>query len=124
MSHKMNTQKVHRLVAMAFLPNPNRYEQVNHKDFDKTNNNVENLEWCSPKQNIEHVIDAGRLIRGQDKTLAKLKDIDIEEIRNLHKESIINVRVKRGFLTGLANKYGVSRSAISQVVRKVSWRHI
>lgn len=42
---------VHRLVALMFLPNPNNFEQVNHKDEDKGNNNVTNLEWCSTKYN-------------------------------------------------------------------------
>ena len=48
------TYGIHRLVAEAFISNPNNYHVVNHIDENKQNNNVENLEWCTQKQNLEY----------------------------------------------------------------------
>lgn len=45
---------IHRLVAQAFIPNPNGYDIVNHKDENPANNNVENLEWCTQKYNVNY----------------------------------------------------------------------
>lgn len=51
---KQKKCKVHRIVAIAFLPNPNQLVQVNHKDEDKSNNCVDNLEWCDCQYNINY----------------------------------------------------------------------
>ena len=58
---------IHRLVAIHFLPNPNNLPQVNHKDEDKANNAVENLEWCTCKYNINHGTAKNKRAKSQGK---------------------------------------------------------
>lgn len=53
---KMKFYRAHRLVAMAFIPNPDNLPQVNHMDEDKTNNRVDNLEWCDNSYNVRYSI--------------------------------------------------------------------
>lgn len=55
------TFRVHRLVAYKFIDNPNNYKCINHKDGNKLNNNVNNLEWCTYSQNTQHAVNTGLL---------------------------------------------------------------
>jgi hypothetical protein len=96
-------KKIHRLVAESFLPNPKNKEDVNHKNGDKLDNRVENLEWCTRKENIHHAIKTGNFGRSRSSTLSS---IDVSFIRK--NQGIIKQ-------TDLAKKFGVCRGYISKI---------
>lgn len=66
---------VHRLVAEAFIPNHNKYLEINHKDEDKTNNHIENLEWCTREHNINHGTRTKKVRQKQSK---RVKGVNVE----------------------------------------------
>jgi hypothetical protein len=65
---------VHRLVAIAFIPNPNNLPQINHKDEDSSNNYVQNLEWCTASYNINYGTRNQRAAEKNSKPIAQIKD--------------------------------------------------
>lgn len=86
-------KKVHRLVAEAFIPNPENKSDVNHKDGNKSNNNVDNLEWVSRSENMKHAYSTGLSKpywtgkRGWNSTTGRpVKQIDIKtgEVINIY----------------------------------------
>ena len=118
---KAKCLKVHRLVARAFLENPNNLPVVNHKDANKLNNNIENLEWCTYKQNAIHAKENGLLKAkaGCYHYLSKLKNDDVVWIR----ENYIP-RDKNFGVRALAKKYGMSHCNISRIVNNVRYKNV
>lgn len=96
---------VHRLVAEAFLDNPLRLEQVNHKDLNKANNCVENLEWVSASQNMIHAHRAGRCTGSFKPSTWKIEYTDgrVEYVEGLK---------------GVAEKTGTCRQTIFNRIEK------
>ncbi len=105
-------QFVHRLVAEKYIPNPENKEQVNHKDGNKLNNCVENLEWATNQENRNHAIKNRLHLCGEDCSWSKLTEKDVDFIR-CNKDMTINE---------MAEKFNVTRSCISSVINNRSWK--
>lgn len=71
---------LHRLLALTFTPNPNNYPQVNHKDGNKLNNSLDNLEWCNNKQNQIHAHKLG--LQYREKGIKNSKSKPILQLKN------------------------------------------
>jgi hypothetical protein len=99
-SGKMHRVLVHRLVAKAFIPNPNNFAQVNHKDENTLNNCVDNLEWCNSKYNCNYGTGIQRRTKSKSKPVA------------IYNEYYELIEVLRSGIQ-VAEKYNVSRSAVS-----------
>jgi hypothetical protein len=67
---KMRRYFLHRLIAFAFIPNPDNHPQINHINGDKTNNHVDNLEWCTARHNVSEQIRMGRHNRAGKRQLS------------------------------------------------------
>lgn len=109
---------IHRLVAEAFIDNQNNYEQINHIDGNKTNNHVENLEWCDNNYNMKHAKENGLLAhqKGEKHGGHKLTNEQVREIRRLRNEG--------WKYRQLAEKFGVCDRTIGQICRNEYWTHL
>ncbi len=111
--YKRKTYKVHRLVATAFIPNPENKPQVNHINGVKTDNCVKNLEWCTARENMIHAFSVGlnKGSPGEKHHMAKLNNEQVAEIRRIYKK-----RDKEFGAKALSEIYGVPPWTISAVV--------
>lgn len=112
---------VHRLVAEYFIENPLNKKQVNHKDGNKQNNRVDNLEWVTNQENRNHALKhkLTKNLCGEDAPWSKLTKKDVLYIRQLYNNDKTNFNTKE-----LSKKYNVSYTQILMVAKRKSWKNV
>lgn len=109
--------KVHRLVAMRYLPNPDNLPEVNHLDGDKTNNHYTNLEWTNRSGNLKHAYNKGLMSsKGSKNGNSKLTVEQVLEIRKLYSEGLTRPK--------LAKMFNVKYITIYDIITRRTWSHI
>ncbi len=118
---KGKTYHIHKLLAQAFIPNPEHKPQVNHKDGNKMNNCLDNLEWVTNSENVKHSYKMGLIKskRGSENVQSKLSDEDVSYIRKNYK-----YRDKEFNAYKLAKRFGVSTSTIYRVVNNECYKNL
>ena len=113
------THQIHRLVALAFVPNLKNKFEVNHIDGNKLNNYYKNLEWCTQQENVDHAWKYKLIIgkKGELNGCSKLTNKKVIEIRKLYKPYKITGDI-------LAKKFNVSSSLIYRIIKRNIWKHI
>jgi len=114
---KQRRLRVNRLVAVAFVPNPENKPEVNHIDGNTKNNNINNLEWVTHSENMKHALKIGLVNNSGERNVhCKLKEIDVVNIRN---------RFKNGEKPhNIAKDYPVSMIQINRIINNKTWKHI
>lgn len=109
------TFRVHRLIAIAFISNPENKREINHINGIKLDNSIKNLEWVTCMENITHAIKIGLISQnGENSVRSKLTEkevLDIRSIKNMSHEKISKL-------------YGVVKTTITAVLARRSWKHI
>lgn len=116
--HSLNgrTLWTHRLVATTFIQNPENKPLINHINGLPWDNRKENLEWCTPKENVTHAISMGlHNNRGENSGRARITEADVATIRRLCSEGEDRFAV--------AKKFGISRKYVTDIFLGRAWKH-
>ena len=106
---------VHRLVANAFIPNPNNLPEVNHKNLNKEDNRVENLEWCTSRYNKAHFRNSPYAKNADKRKARTLANKSIQYILD-HKDDVCNT-YKLGYsIKEVSDKVGIGRDMVRDIL--------
>ncbi|WP_430815185.1 NUMOD4 motif-containing HNH endonuclease [Carboxylicivirga sp. RSCT41] len=112
---KWKDHYIHRLVASAFVKNPDNKPQVNHKDGIKSNNHVDNLEWVTRQENLRHCVELG--LKGGKKYGKRLSKEEVIDIRLL-------VEANEESKTSIAQYFGITYVQLFNIINKKCWKNI
>jgi len=117
---KGKTFRIHRLVTETFIPRINGKTQVNHINGIKHDNRVENLEWCTKKENSKHAFETGLLtppiLKGEKNPCSKLKNNIVLELRDLYKSGMRVIDISK--------KYNLKIPTVEGIVYNRTWKHL
>ena len=113
---KPKTLRVHRIVAITFLKKLKGKEFVNHKDGNRYNNHVENLEWCTREENLAHAMENNLLATGIDVATAILSEGDVNWLRGR--------KWRQGDVKKLAQFFGVALVTLREARDGKTWGHL
>lgn len=110
--------KVHRLIALSFIKNTQNKREVNHKDGNKLNNSISNLEWCTRSENMIHVfrVNKSPTMRGEKNGHAVLTASDVAEIKKLRQTGMYQYEI--------AKLFGIARTTVNAIVNGYNWKHV
>lgn len=111
---------IHRLLAINFIPNPNNYPNINHIIPITTNNDLENLEWCTQSQNIQHKFDLGYI--------STKRKVSEEGVIDIYTNTVLGKDQGRGYgrgnVTEMCEKYNISRIVVYNIIYGKSYLNI
>jgi len=114
-SDKLFSRRIHRLVLEAFI-GPSLERECNHKDGNKLNNDLKNLEWVTHQENINHAVKEGLHPRGERVHTSKFTEDQVREIRELCAAGFSNLEI--------SEMYDVARQTIGDIKQYRKWVHI
>lgn len=117
-SIKNKQYRVHRLMGLAFIPNPTNMPMINHINMIQTDNRLENLEWQDNAGNLDHArkIKGSWNPKGEDHAKAKLTEEQVIEIINLMYDGV--------YAGTISDMYGLSETSIASIKHGKNWKHL